>query len=97
MASEAASATSMLRGVVRGVATGAVRDVVRVVARDALRLCRESKVASLVRGLMEPAVLLIPLRSVGESRSRFSTGADCLLPMLRRVHGFVACECVVGE
>ena len=65
--------------------------------RGVVRARRKVVGASLVRGLMEPAVLLIPLRSVGESRSRFSTGADCLLPMLRRVHGFVACECVVGE
>lgn len=96
VASEAASTTSMLRGVVRGI----VRGVVRWVARDAVRVCRDSEVASLARGLIEPVVLLMPLRSIVEAsswRSRCATGADGLLPMLRRVHGFVACEYVVGE
>lgn len=62
VASEAASMMSMLRGVVRGM----VRGVVRVVVRDAVRVCRDSEVASLVRGLMEPIVLLMPLRRIGE-------------------------------
>jgi hypothetical protein len=71
----------MLRGVVRGVA----------------RVCRDSEVASLVRGLMEPLALLMLLRSVGESCSCCSTGADTLLPMVRCLHGFVACGCVTSE
>ena len=57
----------------------------------------ESEVASLVRGLIEPVVLLMPLRSIGERCSCSSTGADSLLPMVRAVHGLVARECVVGE